>query len=380
MPKTDNPVAIVGCGYTDLSRVPRTEEVELGIQACRQAAEDAGIDSAEIDGINIQVHHWPPPDTDAIVRGLGAKQVRWREDGGFGVFSLASVASALDAKQCDVVAVCKIMNTDAPISAPALEGDAASGPWQFEVPYGLGYTMQRVGLIARRWMHRYGIRPEQVGWVPVIQREHALLNPHAYFKDPLTLDDYMSSRMISDPVRLHDCDYPVNGAFAYIASRGDRARALRRRPVYVNAWAESGFPYTELFAPYLLAEDVGGPMPMAQTLYSDAGLSPADMDLWMLYDGFSYLALMWMENLGLVPRGEAAAYAEGGERIRYTGEHPLNTHGGQLSEGRLHGAGTILEAVQQLRGEAGARQAARAEVAIVSSGFPNIGAAAILSR
>jgi acetyl-CoA acetyltransferase len=131
---------------------------------------------------------------------------------------------------------------------------------------------------------------------------------------------------------------------------------------------------------HLQPEILEGMSPHAKALYRDAGLGPADMDVWCLYDGFSFLVLHWMENLGLVPRGEAGAYVEGGERIRIGSDHPLNPHGGQLAEGRLHGHGHILEAVQQLRGNAGARQAKRAETAIISSIFPDTGAAGILSR
>jgi acetyl-CoA acetyltransferase len=119
---------------------------------------------------------------------------------------------------------------------------------------------------------------------------------------------------------------------------------------------------------------------MAHELYDDTGLRPADMDVWMLYDGFSFLAMQWMEHLGLVPPGESGAYVQGGDRIRHTGEHPLNTHGGQLSEGRMHATGHILEAFQQVRGTAGERQAARAEHAIVSSAYPYNGGVAVLGR
>lgn len=341
------------------------------------AADDAGMDPAEIDGINVQVHHYPPPDTGEIVKGLGMREVRWQRDGGLGILPAGIAAQALDAGQCQAVLVCKIMNTIAPVSVPQIDPDtgAVAGPGQFEVPYGLGYSMQRIGLRARRYMHRYGVTVEQVGWVCVVEREHALLNPWAYYKTPLTMEDYLNSRWIADPVRLLDCDTPVNGAFAFLMTREDIARTLRWPPVYLKAWAESPLRTPD----HLQPEQLEGISPLAETLYRDAGMGPRDMDVWFLYDGFSFFVLHWMENLGLVPRGEAGRYVDGGQRIRIDGEHPLNPHGGQLSEGRLHGHGHILEAIQQLRGNAGPRQARRHDTAIISSVFPDTGAAGILA-
>jgi acetyl-CoA acetyltransferase len=225
-------------------------------------------------------------------------------------------------------------------------------------------------------MNRYGITQEQVAWVPLVEREHALLNPWAYQKTPLTMEDYINSRWIAEPVRLLDCDIPVNGAFAFLMARDDIAKTRRHPPVYLMSWANSENRVTD----HLQAEILEGMSPIANTLYRDAGLGPQDMDVWFMYDGFSFFTLHWMENLGLVPRGEAGRYVEGGDRIRHSGEHPLNPHGGQLSEGRLHGHGHILEAVQQLRGNAGPRQARKANTAIISSVFPDTGAAGILSR
>ena len=132
--------------------------------------------------------------------------------------------------------------------------------------------------------------------------------------------------------------------------------------------------------PHLRPELADGLSPLAVELYRDCGVSPGDLDVWMLYDGFSFLAMQWMEHLGLVPPGQSGAYVEGGERILYTGEHPVNTHGGQLSEGRLHATGHILEAIQQVRGTAGKRQANKADYAVITSAYPYNGAAAIVGK
>jgi acetyl-CoA acetyltransferase len=380
VPVTQHRIAVVGCGYTELTRRPERPEIDLAIEACRMAADDAGIEPSMIDGIEVQVHHYPMPDIGAIAAGLGMQEVRWnRAGGGGGIMALANLVEVLDSRAADAIMVCKVMNTAAPISTPAIDPEDAGvpGPGQFEVPYGLGYTMQRIGLPARRWMHRYGITAEQVGWLCVVQREHAALNPYAYFKKPLTIDEYLESRWITDPVRLLDCDAPVNGAYAYIITRDDLARSLRHPPVYIHGSVVSDLPLLEQ---HLLPEDLDGPTPLAQQLYRETGLTPEHMDLWMLYDGYSFFVLQWMENLGLVGRGESGPYVEGGDRIRIGGEHPVNTFGGQLSEGRMHMAGHIIEATQQLRGTAGPRQVGRNNFAVVTSAFPNTGAAAIFGR
>lgn len=379
MPTTDKPVAIIGVGYTPLTRMPDCPETQLAIAACRAAAEDAGIASAAIDGINIQVHHYPPPDTAAIVAGLGIGDIHWSVEGGLGVGALARAAQVVDAGICDAVVVCKIMNTIAPVNTPDIDADTGgvAGTDQFEVPYGLGYTMQRVGFMKRRWMHRYGITDDQVGWLCVTQRRHAQLNPHAILQKPLTLEEYRESRWIAEPVRLLDCDYPVNGAFAYVLGRPRLAEAMGTVPVDLLGWSGPGEGDV---IPHLRPEAADGIGPLARELYADTGLQPADVDVWLLYDGFSFLAMQWMEQLGLVPPGESGHYVEGGERILHTGEHPVNTHGGQLSEGRMHATGHILEAVQQARGTAGARQARRADHVIVSSAYPFNGAVALFGR
>lgn len=380
MKTTRSRVAFVGCGYTKATRKPQMEEVEIGIEACRMAIEDAGIDPSLVDGINVQVHHYPPPDTDAIVKGLGMTNCRWTREGGLGILPAGIAATAIDNGEANAVLVVKIMNTIAPVSTPQIDptSGGVAGPTQFEVPYGLGYSMQRVGLMARRYMHRYGITQEQLAWVPIVEREHSLKNPWAVMTTPMTMDDYMSSRFIADPVRLFDCDMPVNGAYAFLMAREDIAKDLKHKPIYLKSWAGAhDIPRRD----HLLPDDDSDGTPIAKEIYRDAGLSPQDMDLWYMYDGFSFFVPMWMENLGLVPRGEAGNYVDGGHNIRAgTGDHPLNTHGGQLSEGRLHGHGHVLEAVQQLRGNAGERQVERqVNTAIISSVFPWTGAAGIIA-
>ena len=369
-------VAFAGCGYTEPTRRLARPETELAIEAAMMAAADAGIDPGDIDGINVQVHHYPPPDTNAIVQGLGMRQMRWNVDGNRGIPSAAIAAQAIERGECNIALIMKIMNTIAPIGTPQIDPatGGVKGRGQFEVPYGLSYTMQRTALYGRRYMHRYGITPEQLGWIPVTQREAALKNPWAVMKDPMTLDDYLNSRIIAEPLRLFDCDMPVNGAFAFLMMREDIAKALPHRPVYLKSWVGENLPTPD----HLLPERTEGIWPLAQELYRDAGVGPGDLDAWYMYDGFTYFVPIWLEDLGLIPRGEAGNYVEGGANIRLDGPTPLNTNGGQLSEGRLHGTGHVLEAIQQLRGTAGPRQIAHVENVIVATGQLGTGAVGIL--
>jgi acetyl-CoA acetyltransferase len=295
-----------------------------------------------------------------------------------GILPAGVAAEALDAGLCNTVVLCHVMSTARPIGTPVIEpeGGWVGGPAQWEVPYGLGYTMQRVGLMARRYIHRYHVTEEQIGWLCIVQREGALLNPHAVMKRPLTMEEYLNSRYVSVPLRLFDCDLPINGAYAFVMTRGDRARDLRHPPAYFLGWADPKEPVAE----HYLAEITEGLSPVARTLYADTGLSPRDIDVAFPYDGFSWFVPKWLENMGLVGRGEGGAFMEGGDRIRITGELPINTFGGNLSEGRMHGHGHILEAVQQVRGTAGPRQVKRANYAMVMSAFSDTGGAGIIGR
>ncbi len=377
VPQTKEGVALCGVGYTTLTRTPDRSEVALGVEACRMAAEDAGLDPSLIDGISIQVHHYPPPETEAIARGLNMREINWRRDGGLtGIGSVGMGAEAIESGRCKALVICKIMNTIAPVNTPLIDPQSGEvGGWsQFEAPYGLGYTMQRVGLYARRYMHRYGVTEEQIGWVALVEREHAIAHPYAFQKKPLSMGDYLASRWIAEPVRLMDCDIPINGAFAYLMVRGDIAKTLRRPPVWVAGWASSDDVLYHL-------EPLGhGIDPLATTLYRDTGLGPGDMDIAFPYDGFTFFVPMWLEHLGLVEAGAAGAFIEGGSRIRKDGQLPLNLHGGNLAGGRMHGHGHVTEAVEQLRGTAGDRQVTkRLNHAVVSGGFPTARHVGILS-
>ena len=369
-----SPVHLVGIGVTELRRRGSPEDVELAVAACRGALADAGVDPNAVDGINIQSHHSPAPDVAAIALKTGLKRITWAPEGGIGAPGLAAAVGAILSGRATTALVCKVMNTATSLNQPIIDPDThqVRGRDQFELPYGLGYTVQRAALVQRRWTTLRHVTAEQLGTLCVVQREHATLNDNAVMRSPLTLTEYLESRMVCDPIRLFDCDYPVGGAYAYLVT-GDAGVSDPGRAVTVRGWT-AGRPDD---MPHI-RDEAAGIRPDIRQLYSDLGISVGDISAFMLYDGFSYLAAQWLEYTGVVQPAAIGPYIGEPSNLRFDGPTPLNTHGGQLSEGRMHGAGHILEAVRQLRGEAGARQIPGAERAIVSTAFPSSGAVAIL--
>jgi len=254
---------------------------------------------------------------------------------------------------------------------------AAEGPLAWLLPIGMLSPVCQVAPYAARYLHDHGVTREQLGWIPVTQRAHAARNPDAVYRSPLSIGDYLGSRMISSPICLYDCDVPVDGATAIVVSAAETASGLRA-PVHIEAMAGvvDGRPLWDQWA------DMGRVgHGAAAAMWARTDLRPADVDVAQLYDGFTIEAVWWLEAMGFCGTGEAGAFVEGGKRITFGGELPLNTWGGQLSGGRLHaGFGHIAEAVRQLRGEAGDRQVRGAQVAAVSNAGVLEAGAALLTR
>ncbi len=242
---------------------------------------------------------------------------------------------------------------------------------QWSLPYGAPSAANWIATMAMRHFHEFGTTEEQLGAIAVNGRRNAALNPNAVYRDPMTIDDYLASRMISSPLRLFDCDAPCDGSTAVIVSAPGTAADLRVPAPRVEAvgTAIHGRPSWDQWDDLttMALRDAGA------QLFAASALSPADVDVAELYDGFSFIALCWLEALGFCAKGEGGSFIEGGANIAREGLLPLNTHGGQLSGGRLHGYGFLHEAVLQLRGEAGERQVVRPggrrpEVAAVAAG------------
>jgi acetyl-CoA acetyltransferase len=255
-----------------------------------------------------------------------------------------------------------------------LSGGAArvEGNNAWSVPFNAVSPVNTFGLFAQAYFEKYGGTSEQLGWIAVNGRRRALQNPNAIYQKPLTLDDYLASRVISSPLRLYDCDSHIDGSTAIVLSHKDAAQDLRNPPLHIES---IGMSLGGLGAGVFEGDfTTWGANRTGEVLWSRTDLTPAHMDCAQLYDGFSIHTVLWLESLGLVPRGEALRFVEGGTRIDLDGELPLNTGGGQLSAGRFHGYGHIHEACVQLWGQGGERQVKHARTALVACGGYGYGA------
>ena len=258
-----------------------------------------------------------------------------------------------------------------------------SGFLQWYLPFGAVSAVNWIALVAQRRMHEFGLTREQLAQIALNGRRNAALNPKAVYRQPMSLDDYLAARMISTPLCLFDCDAPCDGSTALVVSRVEHAPDVPHPVCHVDAvgTALRGRPSWDQFDDMttMAARDA------AASMWERTDLRPADVDVAQLYDGFSILAMVWLEALGFCGRGESGAFVEGGSAIARDGPLPLNTAGGQLSGGRLHGFGLIHEACLQLRGEGGDRQVpgrhgSGPEVAVVANGGGPIAGSMLLTR
>jgi len=245
-------------------------------------------------------------------------------------------------------------------------GGRVGGQMQWRAPFGAMSAANWIAMNASQYLHRYGATREMLGLIALNGRANAARNPVAIYRDPMTMDDYMSARPITTPFGLFDCDVPCDGSIAVVVSDASVANDLPKPGVLVEA---VGTQITERISwdqgtvthePQVLGQ--------AAHLWTRTSMRPQDVDIALLYDGFTFNAISWLEALGFCELGEAQAWLEGGRRIALDGELPVNPHGGQLSEGRTHGFGFIFEAITQLRHDAGERQVAGARTAVVTSG------------
>jgi acetyl-CoA acetyltransferase len=239
------------------------------------------------------------------------------------------------------------------------EGGYGSGEATWMRPYGMTSPGAFHAMMFRRHMEEYGTTSEQLGAVSVAFRKHALLNPGAVMKRPITIDDHQASRFIAEPLHLLDYCLINDGGVALIITRADRARDLRKPPAYILGFAES----TQLDGSSLPPPDYwyGACSRAASDVHAMSGLKPADMDALQIYDNFSPAVLFSLEGFGFCPRGESGAWIQGG-RLELGGEFPTNTGGGHLSESYMQGWALNVEAVRQIRGECGERQVADARL------------------
>lgn len=386
-------VFVSGIGQSVIGRRLGRSAIDLTTESCLAAIDDAGLTRGDIDGLvtypggnaaDTNGYGGPPPEAvqDALRLDLNWYQGAAELPGQLGAVVAACLAVA--AGLARNVLVYRTV-TEATAQGRGTRGDMltpfseryASGIRYWTAPYGAHSAINWLAPVAMRHMHTYGTTREQLGAFALTQRRHAMLNPAAPLRTPITMDDYLSARMISTPLGLLDCDLPVDGSTAMVVSHISRAADTPQPPVYVYGFgtAMRGRPSWDQYHDLTSMAAAGA----AEHLWQRSGMRPADVDLAQLYDGFSILALVWLEALGFCAQGEGGPFVEGGTRIGLDGELPVNTSGGQLSAGRLHGFGHLHEACLQLRGTAGARQMPkRPEVAVVSNGGGPIAGCALL--
>ncbi|WP_460759115.1 thiolase C-terminal domain-containing protein [Nocardiopsis oceani] len=376
--KYEDKVALTGVGQSTVGRRLMVDPLSLTVDACTQAVEDAGLSFDEIDGLST----YPGPGLGGGMSEGGVMALEealnlhptWVNGGSDVPGQIGSITAAMlavAAGLCRHVLCFRTVwqSSHATLSRTghwAPEEGRATGMVEWRAPFGAVSAANWIAMHASNYFHRYGGDRETLGWIALNARANAARNPEAVYREPLTMEDYLQARMISTPFSLYDCDVPVDGAVAVIVSAAETAADRPRAPVFVES---VGTQITER-----LSWDQGTLSHLPQSLgpsahlWSRTSLRPEDVDVAELYDGFSFNALSWLEGLGFCEPGGARDFVDEGRGIALDGRLPLNTHGGQLSAGRLHGYGFVREAVLQLRGEATGRQVGDARVAVVSAG------------
>jgi acetyl-CoA acetyltransferase/uncharacterized OB-fold protein len=363
-----------GTGRSAIGRRLMRDPLSLTVDACLAAVADAGLELSDIDGLST----YPGMAAGGIGEG-GVAAVEealrlrptWHNGGmelpgpgGSVIAAMLAVASGL----CRHVLCFRTVweATYAQLGLGSLSGRISGSLMEWRAPFGAMSAAHWIGMNAHQYLHRYGATREMLGRIALNGRANAARNPVAIYRDPMTMDDYMSARPITSPFGLYDCDVPCDASVAVVVSDASVARDLPKPAIRIDA---VGTQITERISweqdtithePQVLGQ--------AAHLWTRTNLRPSDVDLALVYDGFTFNAITWLEALGFCELGDAKDWLDEGRRIALDGELPVNPHGGQLSEGRTHGFGFIYEAITQLRHEADARQVADARTAVVTSG------------
>jgi len=397
---------VSGIGISRIGRRTGIPGIELTLESARTAIADAGITVDDLDGI-ATIGDTPVPDV------LGALSVDLPVvgsdfQGGLLTPLMSAILAVAEGRARHVLVYRTVQMMGGamvpppageappapPRPAPAPASSASGGAQADEAQAAAAEAAQRqmggmgelmtyhaysasnwLAMHCRRHMHLYGTTKEQLGALAVNSRANAALNPRAVYREPITLDDYLEARPVSDPFGLLDCDVPVDGSIALVISHADHASACDHavRVAAIGGSPGEGGWYLRPDYPKMASVDA------TAQLWSRTDLKPGDVDFAELYDGFTYLTLAWLEAYGFCGDGEAGPFVAEPGRIALDGTFPLNTYGGQLSAGRMHGYWVVHEACLQLRGEAGDRQVARHEVAAVGTGGGPIAGAILLT-
>ena len=389
---------ISGLGQSQVGRRLGRSDLDLTIEACLRAIEDAGLTRDDVDGLatypgmGIGTAGFSGPGTPEVQDALRLR-LSWHDGGAEGPAQLRAVIAACLAVGAGLANHVLVYRT---VTEASAQGDGGrqgiggsggggrgvprfGGFLQWSLPFGAVSAVNWIALVAQRRMHEFGLTREQLAQIALNARRNAARNPAAVYRDPMSMDDYLAARMISTPLCLFDCDAPCDGSTAVVVSRAEHAGSCPKPACRVHAvgTALRGRPSWDQFDDMttMAARDA------AASMWERADLRPGDVDVAELYDGFSILTMVWLEALGFCGRGESGPFVETGRAIALDGDLPLNTAGGQLSGGRLHGFGLLHEACVQLRGEGGDRQVpGTPRVAVAAAGGGPLAGCLLLTR
>jgi len=384
--------AITGVGMSDVGRKLGRPAIDLLVDAALEALADADLERADIDGVCTYpgktdlAPGMSPLGVSDLREALGLK-TRWHSSTADGPAQMSAVmvaAMAVMTGQARHVLVFRTVTESSSqtetrrASVPVAGSDRVDGWLSWLLPVNAFSAANWMGWVATRYMHETGLTRDLLGKLAVAQRDNARHNPRAVFRDQdLTLETYLNARMISSPLGLFDCDIPIDGACVIVVSAADAALDRRKPPIWIEAMGSAmGSGDTWDQQPDLLrmaAHDA------AEDMWARTDLKPQDVDVLSLYDGFSIQIPLWLEAFGFCGRGEAPGFIADGHTLM-GGRYPVNTGGGQLSAGRLHGYGLLHESCIQLWGEGGGRQVPGARTAVCGMGGGPIGGAMLLVR
>ncbi|HVC71638.1 MAG TPA: hypothetical protein VNC61_15395 [Acidimicrobiales bacterium] len=398
-------VGIGETGYAKWGAITEASEYQLAVEAIVAAVGDAGLSVDEVDGLASFADDRNEATFAAADLGLAELRyatMSWLPGGGGSCAAVANAAMAVETGACEVVVVYRSLcqgqfHRFGQGPAPRPPRDPARRPavrkarslldahLAFTMPFGMFSPPIAYAMVLQRHMHRFGTTQEQMGQVAVTTRAHAARNPRAVMGGrPMTMDDYLRSRLVSEPFRLFDCCLETDGACAVVVTTHERARHLRHVPVEVLGAAQgapAGFGHGQYANVGMPDDDYtsAGARTVAGRLWRDAGLGPEDIDVAQIYDHFTGLVLLSLEDYGFCARGEGGPYAASGALAWPDGTLPTNTHGGSLSEAYIHGLNHVVEAVRQIRGDSTC-QVEGAETCLVTSAAGVPTSALVLGR
>lgn len=378
---------VSGVGQSEVGIRLARHPLLLTVDAVKEALADAGLSIGQIDGVSTYPGKTPtylgnsPVGCDDLIDALGIRPT-WHAGGAELTSQLGAIVAAMGAIRMGLARhiICFRTLYEAaalarPEEYPTHRRAKVSGSSQWTAPFHAASPANWIAQYAMRHVKRYGMTREQLAQISLTAYANAARNPRALVRKPLSMEEYLSSRMISTPFCLYDCDRFTDASTVLIVSAGDALDEVRAKPIRIAASAgvveRHSWDQAEWVAAY----------PTGRDLWTRTDYTPDDVDTVQLYDGFSFNAITWLEGLGFCDVGEGGRFIEGGRRIALDGELPLNTAGGQIGGGRLHGFGFAHEAVVQLRGEGGERQIqGDPRLAVAASGGGPLATALLFAR